>query len=174
MAPTTYAQDRMQELLTGATLALAQTRTGHAAPTHILRTHGPPVVATCDDSLLAVYLADPAIRFVAARRGVQSGPSLVMAVLCMNVEVWRCVPGLGPDGEEPSDAALDASAAALAADGWALWTGLKQQNDANTLFPGVTFPKDVEITTPSPRPPSGRAGGWRITVEVPAGDIGPP
>ncbi len=181
MPTATYASDRMTELLNAATIALALTRTGNALPARSLRTHNEPVVPVtdCADSL-SVYLANPAIKLyrfsgVVQGRGVQSGPVNVEAVLRLYVELWRCVPGLeGADATEPSDASLDTSAAGLARDIWALWTGLKQAQAAGTLFPGGFAQQLAEFGDPVPLGPLGRMGGWRILVEVPTSDIGPP
>ncbi len=182
MPATTYASDRMNELVSAATVALAVTRSGNTLPTRILRTHNQPVVpvTNCADSL-SVYLANPAIRLrqVSQGRAVQSGPVFIMPILRMFVELWRCVPGLGAAGEEPTDTALNTSAGNLANDVWALWTGLKQQIDAGTAFTGLgiaSAPQGVlpMLGDPIPLGPQGRMGGFRILVETPTSDLGPP
>lgn len=174
MPPTTYVADRLLELLTAAEAGLTLARTGNPIPTRNLRVHGEPAVDVCDDNgLLVVYSASPAVRLTDPRANDarNKGPHHFVPVLRMVVELWRCVPAVDDDGV-PTVTELDASAAALANDMWALVTYLGARLDGIFLT-GLGAKVLAELGDPIPLGPRGQAAGWRLTVEIPVSDAGP-
>lgn len=172
-----FVADRMLELLTAAEVSLTLARTGNPVPTRTGRTHGAPVAEVCEGSAyggqLNVYVDNPAITVEAQAQGRTHniGARLWMPYLNLVVELWRCAPKVGP--VLPSAADLDAYAAAMAKDGFALVTGLEQAKIGGTLFASIPPNLEVRLGQLLPLPIQGGSGGWKMTVQVPVNDAGP-
>lgn len=175
MAPTTYLQARLGELLTAALAGLTLARTGNPIPSRSGHTHGPPVPDFCtDDGLLAVYLDNPAVSDdnPSQRITENSGPVMRMPVVRLCIDLYRCVPTLDGQGVPPSAAALTTSADGLANDMWALDTYLRV-NQASLFPTGLGTEVIPNFSDPVPLNPLGGVGGWRWKIQVPVSDAGP-
>lgn len=162
-----YLATLAEDLLVAATNALDPTRTGHAAPTRRFVSWGPPPVDACDGGQLTVHLASVDVNLQRGS-GRSPGACLVEPVGRFQVQVWRCVPTFGPQGEIPDADDVTASSVALAVDAWCLVTGLTNAIAAGTLSEGR-----VEIGPFTPLPPGGGSAGGRIDLTYHLNDGGP-
>lgn len=84
----------------------------------------------------------------------------------LSVRVVRCVPVATDTGSALSDSALQAVAAAVLEDGWALWNGLMLLKRQGSLLDGLC--SEIEFESLNPIPVEGGQGGWdlRLSVQV--------
>ena len=84
-------------------------------------------------------------------------------IVTLVVTATRCVHGLKDDGQPPDATDLEADAAQMNADGWALWNhlwNLMRSGDLLTLCDEVFWDGLRALT------PSGGCGGWTLTLRA--------
>lgn len=116
---------------------------------------------TWDCELLAVHVAKVAPKVVDPRN---EACAVVPEALLM-VTLLQCMPKLGPKGEPPSAAEIDASGRQLLVDGRALYGGLLRLWSTKVWPDGLACHL-VKWGQLEPLPASGGLGGWRIDVRV--------
>lgn len=166
-----YLGNVAEDLLAVALDGLAPLRTGHPAPDRVYVAHGAPAVDLCDgDGLLVVYL--DAIDHVASRGGGRMPGACVMAATAVyKIELWRCVPSLGDNGEPLAAADYEDSALDLLVDLWALLGHLYLEWAAGQL--GAPC-HDVQFGAARVMGPSGGAAGFLLPVSYTLNDTSSP
>ncbi len=177
-----YLANLANDLLDAAEDALAETSTGHAAPSEAWVNHGEPAADfCCDAGQVTVHLASVDHNPVGLFIGATVAPPQECAITPTAnyvVTVFRCHPVPGNSGRPPAPAVQAAAAEALLVDLWAVLTELYDRMYAGTLFPSdgrETICQDVTIGFAEPANPQtqGDCAGWVIPVAVVCNDTGP-
>lgn len=148
--------------------ALVATTTGHAAPAHVFRSHGPPSLELdfCCEGAVAVWL-DDLNHDPINQTGPEPGCDPAENYAVWAIAVYRCAAENSGTQAGPSADDLDDHAADLLVDAWALLTEAYDRNREGTLLPGcdcsaITFGRLTRVD------PEGGCAGWefRITVDL--------
>lgn len=150
-------------ILDAAEDALALATTGHAAPAHVFRSHGPPPLelAFCCDGAVAVWL-DEVNHDPVNQQGPEPGCDPAENYAVWAVGVYRCWPSDAPTADD-----YDAAAEDLLIDAWSLLTEFYDRNRTEGLLPGCDC-QTVKFGRLTPTPAEGACAGWefRITVDL--------
>lgn len=148
------------ELLAVAASAVASTDAGAAAATY-LSPGIPSLDRECDT--VAVWVAA-----IGQENTLPRSPSVGQRLrfgwinlVTFNVLAARC---LGYGKAVPSVAVMNAAAAKVQQDGWALWNAIPAAVIDNDLFGGIC--RDVKVLPIQPLTPQGNMGGWTLTVQA--------
>lgn len=161
-------------ILDAAVAGLAVATTGRAAPGTSYVSHGPPTGEhCCDDGYLTVHL-DRLETAPSLDGDFPQVPCALLPYAHYIITLGRCVPQLGDSMTTTSVPAadLDAAAADLLEDLWALWTELADRIKAGTLVDGTAC-RDVRLGEALPLEESGACAGWVIALRVLVNDAGP-
>jgi hypothetical protein len=154
-----------QELLELAEEALATTTGG--VPDRRFVTYALPT-DDCDDAQLTVHIGQLAIDQLQQPVTPPVGPEFRVQnasvnLLTLNVRIVRCVPTMnGQTMAPPSPEAIEAAAAVIFQDGWAIWNHLKRQINAGAVWEGRC--SGVIVQSAVPVPDNGGVAGWEIPV----------
>lgn len=156
-----------QELLALAEEALATTSGG--VPDRSFVTFALPT-DDCDDAQLSVHMnalgIDPLQQPLAGPVGVEFRvQNASVNLLTLVVRIVRCTPRpKGLQAAAPTPAEIEAVAAVIFQDAWAIWNHLKRTigRANNGLWEGRC--SGVQIFPANPVPDNGGVGGWEITV----------
>jgi len=141
------------------------------APARQVLSIGPPALDACDQLAVSV---SPAVRV--AITGDQA--ELVIGTKChgltlAGLRLWltACVPAVTRDGNAPAPEAVNAASTRLYAQGWALWSGLRNRLSAGTLLASFYAGLEDPIFRPTllvlaltPLPALGGVAGWTVDV----------
>lgn len=164
------------EILTAATSALTQTRTGNPAPTRTnVSWTAPPADECCEGGgQLTVNLDGQGLGNggpIVIDRTPRKQSSLAIPEATYRITLYRCVPTVGGDGA-PDALDLDNSAKGLLSDLWALVKGILDGLAAGTLYTGATCDNGW-ISRIETSIPKGGCAGIAVYVSQLANDVGP-
>lgn len=129
---------------------------------------------------LTVHVGGPYIAETNAGRGGPLTPGHriadagVLTLVQMTVTILRCLPTVTSEGdviEFPAPADLDAAAAVVNRDLWAIWNFLVDRKRTGELFGGDC--REFSLDPASSIGSQGGAGGWQIPVRVHLGGYRP-
>lgn len=168
----TYLHDLLTDVLASASAAVAQARTGHAAPAIQMISHGPPVIDACEGTgRLAVYLDSLDPRYIEQNGGLPLGRCAVAPFARVIVELWRCYPVPDHLGHPPTVDSEEEAAEGLLIDAWSLWTGMLSDALSGAIVPG---PCDtVQLEPLAVLEPNGGAAGIQVPMMIQLDDPGP-
>lgn len=152
-------------ILAAVEAALALATTGHAAPSQVFRSHGPPnLELCCEDGVAAVWLEQVSHDPVNAD-GPEPGCDPAENYAHWVIGIYRCWPS--GDVAAPSADEYDTASETLLIDAWALLTELYDRNRAGTLLPGCDC-QTVRWGALTPHDAEGGCAGWemRLTVDL--------
>lgn len=81
----------------------------------------------------------------------------------------RCIPTLSNDGALPTEASMEAAAAEIHGDLWAIWNVTRSRHHDGSLFPSPSNSRELFFDPAFPIVPSGGIGGWQIPIRVQLG-----
>lgn len=174
MTQATYLATVAHGLLDTALDALSMERTGRRPPQRSNLSWGMPPADTFDRNGQLTVTLDP-VGTGGSITHTSANPrhdSFIMPRATFTVTVMRPVPT--GDGKSPPRAVdLDASAAGLLTDLWAVMTAIYSGIHDYTLYTGHSSGDEIKLGRTDMIPPQGGMGGFNVRIEVLLNDGGP-